>query len=410
MSTKVAVISSRAFKERLTKLAQQITDIELDFYIYKHPAQTPTLLKSVKPCDVLFITGTLPYLYSKPMLENWPIPWTYLKQDEFSVSNTLLAVVANHAIPLYCLSIDVMDRRFVENVLSDIDYQHATPFIHEVTTAMDNTALFETHLSLWQQQKIDYVITSSHNVYEQLQQAHIPSMCILDSSTSILHRLEETKALSRMTKSESAKVVVGMLETPHEHDEFADAVTSIVHGIQQPFEKEHVEIYTTMGHLNHALEHQKLEKLIKQAPFDVKMAFGYGQSINEAEQNALYAMQYTKQNSICIIDEHKNLINPLKEKNENLALQIKDPSIMKLAKETQLSPLNISKIIAFNKGRQNTQFTAHDLSEYLQVTRRTTERILKKLVDKDYVRVAGEEMSYQQGRPRTVYILNFAIY
>ena len=410
MFTKVAVISSRAFKERLTKLAQQITDIELDFYIYKHPAQTPTLLKSVKPCDVLFITGTLPYLYSKPMLENWPIPWTYLKQDEFAVSNTLLAVVANHTIPLHRLSIDVMDSRFVENVLFDIDYQHATPFIHEVTTAMDNTALFETHLSLWQQQKIDYVITSSHNVYEQLQQANIPSMCILDSSTSILHRLEETKALSRMTKSESAKVVVGMLETPHGHNEFADAVTSIVHGIQQPFDKEHVEIYTTMGHLNHALEHQKLEKLIKQAPFDVKMAFGYGQSINEAEQNALYAMQYTKQNSICIIDEHKNLINPLKEKNENLALQIKDPSIMKLAKETQLSPLNISKIIAFNKGRQNTQFTAHDLSEYLQVTRRTTERILKKLVDKDYVRVAGEEMSYQQGRPRTVYILNFAIY
>ena len=410
MSTKVAVISSRAFKERLTKLAQQITDIELDFYIYKHPAQTPTLLKSVKPCDVLFITGTLPYLYSKPMLENWPIPWTYLKQDEFAVSNTLLAVVANHAIPLHRLSIDVMDSRFVENVLFDIDYQHAAPFIHEVTTAMDNTALFETHLSLWQQQKIDYVITSSHNVYEQLQQANIPSMCILDSSTSILHRLEETKALSRMTKSESAKVVVGILETPHGRNEFADAVTSIVHGIQQPFDKEHVEIYTTMGHLNHALEHQKLEKLIKQAPFDVKMAFGYGQSINEAEQNALYAMQYTKQNSICIIDEHKNLINPLKEKNENLALQIKDPSIMKLAKETQLSPLNISKIIAFNKGRQNTQFTAHDLSEYLQVTRRTTERILKKLVDKDYVRVAGEEMSYQQGRPRTVYILNFAIY
>ena len=46
MSTKVAVISSRAFKERLTKLAQQMTDIELDFYIYKHPAQTPNLKAS----------------------------------------------------------------------------------------------------------------------------------------------------------------------------------------------------------------------------------------------------------------------------------------------------------------------------------------------------------------------------
>ncbi|MBM7701121.1 hypothetical protein [Kurthia huakuii] len=410
MPTKVAVISSRAFKERLTKLGRHVMDVELDFYIYEHPAQTPTLLKSVKPCDVLFITGTLPYLYSKPMLENWPIPWTYLKQDEFAVSNTLLAMSANHRIPVHRLSIDVMDKLFVENVLRDIEYKGDEPFIHEINTDTDDAALFALHQRLWQQQQIDFVITSSHNTYEKLQQASIPSMYILDSSTSILRRLEETKALSRMTKSESAKVVVGMLDIPPEYMDFANTVAATVHGIQQPFDNERVEIYTTMGHLKHALDHQKLTALIDQAPFDIKMAFGYGQSINEAEQNALYAIQYTAPNTICIIDERKNLINPASQQHENLKLQIKDPYIMQLAKETQLSPLNISKIIAFSKGRQTTQFTAHDLSEYLQVTRRTTERILKKLVDNNYVRVVGEEMGYQQGRPRTVYMLDFAIY
>lgn len=81
-----------------------------------------------------------------------------------------------------------------------------------------------------------------------------------------------------------------------------------------------------------------------------------------------------------------------------------------MAKETKLSPLNISKIMAFSKARQSLQFTAHDLSEHLQVTRRTTERILKKLVEHNYAKIVGEEMTYQQGRPRSLYELNFSTY
>ena len=48
-----------------------------------------------------------------------------------------------------------------------------------------------------------------------------------------------------------------------------------------------------------------------------------------------------------------------------------------MAKLTSLSPLNISKLINFSNERQSAQFTSQNLSEYLQVTRRTTERIIK---------------------------------
>ena len=81
-----------------------------------------------------------------------------------------------------------------------------------------------------------------------------------------------------------------------------------------------------------------------------------------------------------------------------------------MAKLTSLSPLNISKIINFSNERQSAQFTSQNLSEYLQVTRRTTERIIKKLVDNGYVKIVGEEMTHQQGRPRKIYQLNFATY
>ncbi|MDD1368253.1 hypothetical protein PTB13_09285, partial [Bacillus sp. MHSD17] len=50
-----------------------------------------------------------------------------------------------------------------------------------------------------------------------------------------------------------------------------------------------------------------------------------------------------------------------------------------------------------------------DLSEYLQVTRRSTERLLKKLVDYGYAHICGEEMPYQQGRPRAIYELNLPL-
>lgn len=55
--------------------------------------------------------------------------------------------------------------------------------------------------------------------------------------------------------------------------------------------------------------------------------------------------------------------------------------------------------------RRDNRFTAGDIAEYLQVSRRSAERLLKKLVDCKLVEVVGEEQPYRQGRPRSVYRL-----
>jgi predicted transcriptional regulator len=55
-------------------------------------------------------------------------------------------------------------------------------------------------------------------------------------------------------------------------------------------------------------------------------------------------------------------------------------------------------------------FTSADLAEYLQLTRRSAERMIKKLHDHGYIKVVGEEMIYKQGRPRAIYQLNMPIY
>ena len=43
----------------------KLEGIEIDPYIYLHPAESSELLKCLKPCDVIFFSGALPYYMAK---------------------------------------------------------------------------------------------------------------------------------------------------------------------------------------------------------------------------------------------------------------------------------------------------------------------------------------------------------
>lgn len=413
MSTKIAVICSKAFMKRINSIAQNIENIQIDFYLYNQPTEAPVLLKEMKPCDALLFGGTLPYLHAQSALSELPIPWNYIKQDETAISTTLLSLIANHTVPLNRISIDVMDPAIVENVLTEIEYCGPKPYIQPISITKPTQSILQHHIALWEANSVDFVITSIHSVFDELQALQIPAMRMLDATNSIVQCLEETKSQSLLTKSESVKAVVGLLEAPEDKPidyNMLTQITAATHATYKEISPYSFELYTTAGHLQKSLEKENLQNLLQQTDKPFKLAFGYGHSIFEANQNAKNALTFTKPFEIYILDEHKNLLGPFPKSEVRLALKTDDPYVLQMAKKTGLSPLNISKIIHFSRERQSAQFTSHNLSEYLQVTRRTTERIIKKLVDNGYAKVVGEEMTHQQGRPRTIYELNFAIY
>ncbi len=413
MSTKIAVICSKAFMKRINSIAQNIENIQIDFYLYNQPTEAPVLLKEMMPCDALLFGGTLPYLHAQSALSELPIPWNYIKQDETAISTTLLSLLAKHTVPLNRISIDVMDPAIVENVLTEIEYCGPKPYIQPISITKPTQSILQHHIALWEANSVDFVITSIHSVFDELQALQIPAMRMLDATNSIVQCLEETKSQSLLTKSESVKAVVGLLEAPEDKPidyNMLTQITAATHATYKEISPYSFELYTTAGHLQKALEKENLQNLLQQTDKPFKLAFGYGHSIFEANQNAKNALTFTKPFEIYILDEHKNLLGPFPKSEVRLALKTDDPYVLQMAKKTGLSPLNISKIIHFSRERQSAQFTSHNLSEYLQVTRRTTERIIKKLVDNGYAKVVGEEMTHQQGRPRTIYELNFAIY
>lgn len=421
MKTRIAVISSAEFFERIDSVASLINDIELDSYIYLDPQQAPSLIRHLKPCDVVFFSGALPYYFSKKEREQLPVPTLYLAQDELTISSSLLAAIYHKQVSLDRISMDLFDSAIVKNVLDSVDIETFPKYVMDYeemlnTDRFNLQEIISFHQNLWEKGKIDLAITSIHAVYDQLVLHGIPSMRTADPKIALIRGLKESKSLAMYKKSQSAQVAVGYISTKLQKDEIQNLIEAIaraIHASIQQISPSSYSLYSTRGDIEGLNGQDSLLQYFTGFP-GVSIGFGFGSTIMEADKNALVALRFAekepKESCMFILTNDKKLLGPYPREKRQQRLVNDHPQLLQIAQKAKISPANLSKLIQFGKERKSHHFTAADLSEYLQVSRRTTERIIKKLADHGYIRIIGEEMTYQQGRPRAVYILNLPIY
>jgi len=419
MMIKIAVVGSKEFMETLLPVAHKLEEIEIDPYIYLHPAESSELLKRLKPCDVIFFSGALPYYMAKEIREQLRIPSTYLQQDETTVASSILSVMYHQGIQPHKISIDLVDRSFIINVFQDIgikespqvfDYENMLWSKDEINRVID------FHVAKYQSGEAQLALTSIHAVYDELQKIGIPSKRMIDPKQSIIHGLKDAKIKAELAKSHSATVgacMISSLELREGLLEQLDVISKELRGSFKKIDEMTFILYTTRGDIESIIKTNMINNLFASIEGTIAIGFGYGKTVKEAEQNAKIAQGFAKNNPIdhCfyILTSDKELFGPFPKEQRVQSLKNDNPVLMKIAKETKLSPANLSKIIQFSQSHPSLKFTAADLSEYLQVTRRSTERLLKKLVDYGYAHICGEEMPYQQGRPRAIYELNLPL-
>jgi hypothetical protein len=421
MATKIAVIGPADFIYNILSVAHFIEKIEIEPYVYNRPEETMELLKHLKPCDVVFFSGVLPFYISKEFLEQLPIPTLFLEQDEMAIATSLLSIFYHKGIPIERISIDLTDSSLVANILTDIGIDraplHVMDYADMLPSRFDTTQIINFHHSCFKLGLVDVSLTSIHTVYEQLQQLGVPVQRMIDPIRALIHGLQDAKALASLTKSHSAKVAVVCISLTVKQElqnQLLDVFARDIHASVQQIDETSFTLYSTRGNIEAVMESGNFPDFLLKWQNPIAVGFGYGTTATEAEQNAKvarsFAANHKGENCGYILTEDKELLGPFPKDNKALRLKNDHPELLHIAKKTKLSPVNLSKIIQFSKSRQLLQFTAADLSSYLQVTRRSTERILKKLVDHGFVKIVGEEMTYQQGRPRAIYELNIPIY
>ncbi|WP_019240882.1 MULTISPECIES: HTH domain-containing protein [Bacillus] len=418
MNIKMAVIGSTEFMEQLYVVANQMSSIEIIPYVYKEPKEAAQLVQQLKPCDVVYFSGALPYYFAKAEREQLQIPTFYLEQDEMTIATSLLSILYHKKASLQRVSIDLFNSNIMEKVLTMLGVDPTSMYMIDYKNRLDQAdfdidRIIHFHQLLWEQKKIDFVLTSIHAIFNQLQQLHIPVMKMTDPPKNIMNSLQAAMNQANYLKSKAAQVAVAYISTHESIDlqgSYLDEMLRGLNGSIQQLDEHSYILYSSRGETELLLEQNDFSHIVSQYKKGISIGFGYGLTIKDANQNALIALRFAERDSetscIYVLTEEKNLLGPYPNEQKHNRLVIDDPSLLEIAKKTKLSPSNLSKVMQFSKSRSSTTFTAGDLSDYLQVTKRTAERTIKKLLDHGYVKIVGEEMTYHQGRPRAIYELS----
>jgi hypothetical protein len=418
MKSIIAIIGSSEFIDRVYSVAHHISNIEIMPYIYKEPQDAVNIVKNMKPCDVVFFSGALPYYFTKAEREQLHIPSLYLAQDEMAVTSSFLTILYHRKISLERISIDLIDTAIVSNVLSAIDIDVLPIHMLDYKKMLDQDhfnldQIVTFHRTLWEKGEIDLAITSVHAVYNQLQHHGVPVFRMIDPKTSLIRCLQAAKDQAEYMKRKSAQVAVAYITFKESKDKSYEHIyhfANQMNGDIQKLDESSFVLYSSRGDTESLIDQGLLPLFFSKFQDGAAVGFGYGMTLKEANQNALIAVHFAEKDveeRCCyILTETKELLGPFPQESKPFRLITDQPELFHIAKKTKLSPTNLSKIIEFHKSRRSAQFTSVDLAEYLQVTRRSTERIIKKLADHGYIKIVGEEMTYRQGRPRAVYELN----
>lgn len=413
MRTKVAIFGSKEFCQRAVQFTKQRSELILDLYPYAVPSESPNLLKKLLPCDAILFSGSLPYIASTEILASIPVPAIYLEQDETEITTTLLAISLHHSLEFENMSIDVRDRNVLENVLADINAQGQRPHIYQLEENYALDDLIDFHTTAYVNNPLNIAVTSVHAVYDLLVERAVPVFKMISVKSSFLKTIDRVCQEALLQKSETSKIAAGILDTSGKTVDMTDTsekLAKLLHAHCIHSEEE-ILFYTTHGAIQTALHLPEFQRLAAQV--SGQLAFGSGRTLTGAKENAASALRYmqTEPNSgPYLLDEKKELQPLFQSTGKSIELRVIEPALTDIADKTALSPAVLSKLATFGQSQQSTSFTANDLASHLGVSRRTAERTIKKLLSNDYATTVGEEMTYRQGRPRSVYELNFPIY
>ncbi|MDF2037778.1 hypothetical protein P2R12_12515 [Cytobacillus oceanisediminis] len=364
----------------------------------------------------MMFSGIIPYRYAKKILNRYPIGSSYLSFNENMVALSLLSIHYHHSLKLSEVSIDLPRGEFLEGVLSEAgiaesviyvkEYPWIYDFLEEKELSIEEFVTF--HANLYEQKKTAFSLTSIHAVYDQLQEKGIPSMFMVQSIPTLKEGLEKATTLAELNQSKNSQVAaVCFKNTENENiKQFAKSIQAKVISSDSGLQL----VLSNRGVLQTLILNQKLAGFFNEMiTINGKslIGIGYGYTVKEAESHSLTALDFADkkpgEGAVYLLDEEKKLTGPLFQNEERYSLKNEDPLVKKLSSELKMSSKNLSRFLYFLQVNEFRPFSSHQLADYFSISRRSAERMIKKLLDQQLLQVAGEEQPYEQGRPRSLY-------
>lgn len=420
---KIAIVGAADSVDKIyNTLEKKYTDIE---FILKKEDKIEKMLKIIKgikdEIDGIYLTGIGVYyaLVNDNEIE-LDKPVVYTRRGSIGLIKSFWELKEKrHNILNLKLGIDVVEKETLLNVINEFDIKLKKIFYQKYEIQKTEEEYLEEYLKSYENIEIDCVFTAFGYIYNVLKEKKIPVYRIQATNIEIesefktlLNRIELTNNRKDKIGIEIIKIdsIKSSLDNNLENKlklekkllEYSKEVEGkiqvsdnkeymIISNIEMLKSKENLKVI-----LNLKEDFEKIgEKLL--------IGIGEGHTIFQAEKNARVALKLSlNQEGKIFYSNGEKIRGPLLNVEELEYKSVSDEKIKNIADEIGISPIYLEKIKGMIKKQKKDSFTSIEIAKILNITPRSVNRIVKKIIEKDYAESVQVENSVTAGRPRRI--------
>lgn len=338
---------------------------------------------------------------------------------DFQKDNCETSILKNMKI-----GIDVVDEKDFLETLEEFNIKIKSYYLQKYDYQKTEAEYLEEYLKKIKSGEINCVFTAFGYIYSALKEKNIPVYRVQATNSEIKKEFKNLLDRIKMSKAENSKISVeiikilkserisnNILSDKLQFEKELLAYSQMVDGNIQTLGNDEYLILSNKGLLNAPENINTILSIIKNYSSKgliISIGIGEGNTMFLSEKNARIALKISmgNGNNSIFFSDGSEVKGPLMEKREILYKNSSDKKILEVSKNTGVSALYLEKIKSVIKKQDKNSFTSVELAEFLNISERSTNRIIKKIIESGYASVEYEN-SFGAGRPRRKTQFNF---
>ena len=322
------------------------------------------------------------------------------------------------------IGIDVVDEKDFLETLEEFNIKIKSYYLQKYDYQKTEAEYLEEYLKKIKSGEINCVFTAFGYIYSALKEKNIPVYRVQATNSEIKKEFKNLLDRIKMSKAENSKISVeiikilkserisnNILSDKLQFEKELLAYSQMVDGNIQTLGNDEYLILSNKGLLNAPENINTILSIIKNYSSKgliISIGIGEGNTMFLSEKNARIALKISmgNGNNSIFFSDGSEVKGPLMEKREILYKNSSDKKILEVSKNTGVSALYLEKIKSVIKKQDKNSFTSVELAEFLNISERSTNRIIKKIIESGYASVEFEN-SPGAGRPRRKTQFNF---
>lgn len=432
---KVGVVGPERSVEKIIyfvkKIKTDLTFIELPYNLVHETSDI--LEKHHQEVDFWLFSGNMPYTiaqqsehFSSERMQFVNITVNSFYRGILELSHEIGKLAKNVSIDtLNILELDyLLEIDELKEFLDELYVKRFSP-----KTAIDE--IIEHHLGLWQQKKIDIVITAYPTVEQKLKEKGIPVYWVGPMQQEIFHTLQLFNEKVRTFYYKETQTTALIVQVKNfEYVKSANAEGYGIHFLQLNLKKTVLQIcekidgyfidegngrfvlFSSRGIVERNINtiYEMINRLEVETEQPAIVGIGHATTVYYAESFAKRALQHVLEKDIkgIIIMGDDGTITEHSQNSPQItyASRVEDMEIIEKLQTTSISPKMFSKIEAKLNELKIESFSAKTLAKELDMSDRNAQRILSELLSAGLVEYCGMENRNTRGRSAKLYKLS----